>query len=117
MLFRSGSSALIEDSLVHSGCLVEGEVQRSILFPGVRVEAGAKVKDSVLLFDTIVEPGAVLDKTITDVEVRIGAESVVGDSEDFTANREFPDLLNSGITLIGRGVEIPRHFQDRKSTL
>lgn len=107
---RIGSSALIENSLVHSGCLVEGEVQRSILFPGVRVEAGARVKDSVLLFDTIVGPGAVLDKTIADVEVRIGAESVVGDSEDFTANREFPDLLNSGITLIGKGVEIPRHF-------
>ena len=76
----------------------------------MRVEAGARVTNSVLLFDTIVEPGAVLDKTITDVEVRIGAESIVGDSEDFTANREFPDLLNSGITLIGRGVEMPKRF-------
>jgi glucose-1-phosphate adenylyltransferase len=104
-------TGMIENSLIHNGCSVGGDVRNSILFPGVRVEKGAVVKNSILLFDTLVESGAVVDTIITDVEVKVGSESVIGEGEDCTPNREFPDLLSSGITLIGRGIEVPRKAQ------
>ncbi|MCG8603661.1 glucose-1-phosphate adenylyltransferase [bacterium] len=101
-------SGEIENSLVHNGCSVGGEVCNSVLFPGVRVEKNAVVKNSILLFDTFVESRAVVDSIITDVEVTIGAECVIGEGEDHTPNREFPELLSSGITLIGRGIKVPK---------
>jgi glucose-1-phosphate adenylyltransferase len=45
---KIGNNAQISDSLIYNGCIIEGEVERSILFPGTYVEKGAKVKDSVL---------------------------------------------------------------------
>lgn len=104
---RIGINAVITDSLIHNGCEVEGEVHRSILFPGVRVASGAVVKDSILFFDTQVEAGAVVDKVICDVETKIGSESVLGEGVATVPNRDHPTLLNSGITLIGRSVHLP----------
>ncbi len=108
---RIGPGARIENSLIHNGCEVNGEVQKSVLFPGVKIEEGADVKNSILLFDTVVRAGASLDKVIADVEVQIGADSCIGAGETLTPNREYPGLLNSGITLIGQGVQIPIKIQ------
>lgn len=66
---RVGSGAEISDSLVYNGCEVEGKVERSILFPGVKVGPGATVKDSVIFFDTKIGAEVRLDKVISDVNV------------------------------------------------
>jgi glucose-1-phosphate adenylyltransferase len=102
-----GSSAVLEDSLIHNGCQIEGEVRRSILFPGVKIEKGAKVSDSILLFDTLVKTGSIVNKTITDQEVQIGAECQIGVGDNLIPNHKFPDILKSGINLIGHNTEIP----------
>lgn len=102
-----GRNAVVHNSLVHNDCQIEGQVQASILFPGVKVAEGARVRNSILLYDTIVETGAVLDKVITDVDVQIGPECQVGFGQDLTPSRRFPELLNSGITLIGRNAKVP----------
>lgn len=66
---RVGATAEISDSLVYNGCEVEGRVERSILFPGVKVGPGATVKDSVVFFDTKIGAEVQLDKVISDVNV------------------------------------------------
>ncbi|MFQ5603480.1 MAG: glucose-1-phosphate adenylyltransferase family protein [bacterium] len=106
-----GPQADVQNALIQNGCEINGQVENSILFPGVKVAEGAAVKDSILLFDTVVEAGAVLDKVITDVEVQIGADSHVGVGEQIIPNREFPELLSSGLTLLGRAVQIPPKLQ------
>ncbi len=53
------------------GCIIEGEVENSILFRGVRVEKGAKVCGCVLMQGTAVQAGAVLKYAITDKNVRV----------------------------------------------
>ena len=68
-----GPQAHLDQVLLTHGCLVEGTVKRSVLFPGVQVEEGAVVEDSILFFDTIVEAGAKVKKVITDKRVMIGA--------------------------------------------
>jgi glucose-1-phosphate adenylyltransferase len=76
---KIGSSASIQDSLVYNGCIVEGTVERSILFPGVHVKKGAVVKDSVLLFNNKVGYDSRLEKVVSDVNVSIGKACMIGD--------------------------------------
>ncbi len=104
---RVGRNAVIENSLVHNGCQVDGEVSHSVLFSGVKVAEGAVVKNSVLFFDTVVNSGAVLDKTITDFDVQVGVDCVIGEGSNETPNKEYPNLLKSGISLIGKDVSLP----------
>lgn len=77
---KVGREGVIQDSLVYNGCIVDGTVERSILFPGVRVEKGAVVRDSVLFFDNVVGRDARLEKVISDVNVSIGNEARIGDA-------------------------------------
>ena len=67
--YGPGSRAV--NSLVADGCIIEGEVENSILFRGVRVEKGAKVSGCVLMQGTAVQAGAVLKYAITDKNVRV----------------------------------------------
>jgi len=75
---KVGRDAVIQDSLAYNGCIVEGTVERSILFPGVKVKKGAVVRDSVLFFDNVVGCNARLEKVISDVNVTIGNEVCIG---------------------------------------
>ena len=66
-----GPNSRSYNSLVADGCLIEGEVENSILFRGVRVEKGAKVSGCVLMQGTTIQAGAVLKYAITDKNVRV----------------------------------------------
>jgi glucose-1-phosphate adenylyltransferase len=104
---RVGASASVRRSMISHGCVIDGTVEHSILSPGVRVEAGAVVRDSIVMFDTVVDEGAVLDRAIVDKACRIGAGAVVGDGEDLRPNRDEPERLYAGITLLGKGAAVP----------
>jgi glucose-1-phosphate adenylyltransferase len=105
---RIGSTANVHRSLISHGCVIAGTVERSVLSPGVRVDPGAIVRDSVIMFDTVVRAGAVVDRAIVDKEVSIGPNAVVGTGTDFeTANQDEPERLNTGITVIGKRAIIP----------
>jgi glucose-1-phosphate adenylyltransferase len=79
---RIEGSARIERSLISPGCTVLGTVVRSVLAPGVVVEAGAEVVDSVLLHDVVVAEDARVAGAIVDVEARIGKGARVGEPID-----------------------------------
>jgi glucose-1-phosphate adenylyltransferase len=66
------------DSIVSPGARVAGVVRRSVLGPGVIVEAGAVVRNSILFADTVVERGAVVDWAIVDEGCVVEAGAVVG---------------------------------------
>ena len=102
-----GSDARVGRSMISHGCVVHGTVERSILSPGVRVDAGATVRDSIVLFDAIVGRGAVLDRAIVDKEARIGADARIGVGDDLTPNRDEPERLSAGITLVGKRASVP----------
>ena len=66
-----GEQARSFNSLIADGCIIEGEVENSILFRGVRVEKGAKVKNCILMQSTSVGRDAVLEHVIADKDVVI----------------------------------------------
>ncbi len=59
--------------MVADGCVIEGEVEDSILFRGVRVAKGAKVKNCILMQDTVVEAGANVEYLVMDKNVTVTA--------------------------------------------
>jgi glucose-1-phosphate adenylyltransferase len=105
---RIGPTASVHRSLISHGCQVWGTVEHSVLSPGVRVDPGAVVRDSIIMFDTVIRAGAVVDRAIIDKEVSVGPNAVVGMGADFdTPNRQEPGRLNTGITVVGKRATIP----------
>lgn len=109
---RVGAQGVVHIALLSDGCVIRGTVERSVLSPGVVVEAGAVVRDSVIMHATRVGTGAVVDRCILDEHVRVGpgAQLGTGDaglSADAIPNEREPDKLHTGITLVGKGARIP----------
>jgi glucose-1-phosphate adenylyltransferase len=102
-----GAEARVTRSMVSHGCVIHGTVEHSILSPGVRVEAGAVVRDSIVMFDTVVGAGATVDRAILDKDCVVGPGSRVGDGDDLRPNRDEPERLFAGITLVGKRAQIP----------
>ncbi len=106
---RLAGGAHVRNSLVSKGSLVEGEVVDSILSPGVHVCPGARLKGCVILHDTLVGKGCVLENAIVDKNCVIEAGARVGDPDlGPEPNRLKPELLDQGTTVVGKGVRLGR---------
>jgi glucose-1-phosphate adenylyltransferase len=105
---KVGPTAQVHRSMISHGCVISGTVVNSILSPGVKVEVGAVVRDSIVMFDSVIRSGAVVDKAILDKEVVVGQGAIVGDGDDDRPNRQEPGRLNTGITVVGKRAIIPR---------
>lgn len=81
---RYKGDAKAENVLVADGCVIEGEIENSILFRGVKVKKGAKVKNCILMQDTVVEENANLEYVITDKNV------MITDGKEVKGNDAFP---------------------------
>ena len=76
-LYKDNSS--VSNSLIANGCTINGRIENSIIFRGVKIEEGAIVKNSILFEKTVVEKDAVVINTITDKNTRIKTGiSIVG---------------------------------------
>jgi len=102
----------VENSMISAGCVIEGTVINSVLSPGVRVAPGAEVRDSVLFEDVQVAADAVVDLAICDKRVAVGPGVVIGRGGDRDrVNRDYPDHLYTGITLVGKQAVLPAGFR------
>ena len=72
-----GDQAKVKNSLITQGCLVNGNVEGSVLFNNVNVGEGAKVIDSVLMPGVLVEEGAEVYKALVDEGVVIRAKTKI----------------------------------------
>ena len=97
----------IVNSMISSGCVIEGRVEHSVLSPGVRIAEGAVVKDSIILSDSVVGPRTVVDYSILDKEVVVEAGCHLGCGDNFQINRREPQVANTGITVIGKRAKVP----------
>ena len=69
--------------MIADGCVIEGEVENSILFRGVKIGKGAKVKNCILMQDTVVEDGADLEYVITDKKVHVSEGKNLSGTDTF----------------------------------
>ncbi len=87
---KYGFNAKVSNTLVADGCVIEGEVENSILFRGVKVGAGAKVKNCVLMQDTVIGENCELSCVITDKDV------VVRDGRMLMGYSSYPVCISKG---------------------
>ncbi|MDL2254197.1 glucose-1-phosphate adenylyltransferase subunit GlgD [Ruminococcaceae bacterium OttesenSCG-928-I18] len=90
---RYAIDAKVFKSMLADGCIIEGEVEHSVLFRGVRVGKGAVIKDCVIMQGTQIGPGAVLQNVVTDKNV------VVGPGQHLTGAANFPVFVGKNSTV------------------
>lgn len=73
----------VQEVMAADGCVIEGEVENSILFRGVKIAKGAKVKNCVLMQGTVVESGAEIEYLVTDKNVTISAGKEMKGTDTF----------------------------------
>ena len=96
--------ASVENSMIGEGCVIDGEVDYSILFSNVTVEEGAKVRYSIIMPGTTVKSGAVVEYAIVAENAVIEEGAHIGESPE-----DIADLENWGVTVIGEKVTIGKN--------
>jgi len=99
--------AKVRRSLLGSGAIIDGSVEDSVIFSGVYVSRGAEIRQSIVMSDTRIEEEAIVDRAILDKNIIVGQKARVGYGEDLRPNRVIPDMLRSGLTVVGRNAHIP----------
>lgn len=79
---KYGNGAKVNQSFLANGCIVDGEVDGSILFRGVEVGAGAVIKDSIIMQRCKIEAGVYLENVILDKDVLVTANERLIGSKD-----------------------------------
>ena len=79
---KYGNSAIVKNSMIADGCIIEGEVENSIIFRNVKVARGAVVKNSIIMQNTVLGENSTLNCIITDKNVVIKDKRVLSGSEN-----------------------------------
>ena len=90
---RYVGNAKVSNSLIADGCVIEGTVENSILFRGVRIGRGTVVRNSILLQDTLVGNDVSLNCVITDKNV------VIHDGRTLSGHETMPFFIGKGMTV------------------
>ena len=83
----------VSNPLIADGCIIEGEVENSVLFRGVKVGKGAKVKNCILMQGTVVGDNAELNYLITDKNVSICENHIL------TSSPQYPMYVGKGASV------------------
>lgn len=103
-----GDSATLINSSIADGCIIEGTVKNSILFPGVTVKRNAVVYNSILMPGVIVEEDSVIEFTIAAANARICRSAKLGDYKQSNKLNSIRDITVIGEAVtVGEGVIVP----------
>ena len=83
----------VKNSFIADGCVIEGTVENSILFRGVKVGKGTVVKNSILMQDTDTGSDVTLNCVITDKDVTIR------DGRHLSGHESMPFFVGKGVSV------------------
>ena len=89
-------TGVVQNSLISDGCIIEGNVDFSVLFSNVTIAPGAVVNDSILMPGVVVEEGAVIQYAIVSENAVIKKNAVVGARPEDIENKE-----DWGVAVVG----------------
>lgn len=103
-----GDTGRVEKSVIAEGCMIYGTVRNSVIFPGVTINAGSIIEDSIIMSDTLIGSNTEIYCSI------IGESSVIGNSVkcgvgEFAESTYNPKVYDSNITVIGSNTVIPNN--------
>lgn len=74
-------TANVESSIINDGCIIEGNVKKSIISTKVKIGKNSTITESVIMPDAVIEEDVVLYKTIVLNNVVVKANTVIEGSE------------------------------------
>lgn len=80
---KYGLETNVKNSTIADGCMIEGTVENSVLFRGVKIGKGTVVKNCVLMQGTVIGENCSLDSIVTDKNVEISDDRVLTGSEEY----------------------------------
>lgn len=86
-------SAVVSNSLIADGCVIEGTVENSILFRGVHISRGTVIRNSILLQDSYVGANVSLNCVIADKNASIRDDRVL------SGHTTMPFFIGKGVTV------------------
>ena len=90
---RYGEQAKASKSLIANGGKIEGTVENSIIFRGVRIQKGAVVRNCIVMQDSVIGENAEIEHCILDKQVHISSGGrLVG-------HITFPIVINKNMTI------------------
>jgi glucose-1-phosphate adenylyltransferase len=92
--YKKGSK--VTNSMIANGCMIEGEVENSIIFRAVKIGKGSIVRNSIIMQKCQIEENCVLDGVILDKDV------TVGNGVNLTGTTESPYVVKKGTVQKGR---------------
>jgi glucose-1-phosphate adenylyltransferase len=98
------AGGIASESIVSPGCVIRGQVTRSVLSPGVLVEEGAVVQGSVLHDNVRIGRGAVVRGSILDKNVEVPPGATIGVNPQ--RDRELYSVSKNGIITLGKGQQV-----------
>ncbi|MCH5207084.1 MAG: glucose-1-phosphate adenylyltransferase subunit GlgD [Oscillospiraceae bacterium] len=87
---KYGIDCSVKSSLIADGCIIEGIVENSVLFRGVKVAKGAVVKNSIVMQDAVIDENASFTDAIADKDVTISKDRSI------TGSANFPVYISKG---------------------
>lgn len=96
-----GENAEIQNSMLTDGCDVDGKLEFSVLFSGVKIAKNAEVNSSIIMPGAVIEEGAKVLYSIVAENAHIGKNAVIGGYPE-----DYPNRDDWGVAVIGAGVKI-----------
>ncbi|MBQ8552076.1 MAG: glucose-1-phosphate adenylyltransferase subunit GlgD [Clostridia bacterium] len=87
---KYNDSAKVSNSLIADGCVIDGTVENSILFRGVKVGKGTTVKNSILFQDAVTGENVFLNCVVADKNV------VIRDGRILSGHESLPFFIDKG---------------------
>ena len=87
--------------MVTDGCEIDGTVDFSVIFEGVKIEAGATVTDSIIMPGSVIKSGAIIEYAIVGENCVIGSGTQIGARPETIENRD-----DWGIAVVGHNIKI-----------
>jgi glucose-1-phosphate adenylyltransferase len=98
--------AEVINSIIAEGSRIYGSIEHSVIFSSVEADKGCCIKDSVIMPRVSIGKNTRLSRVIVGEGARIGENCSIGFGDD-VANKYYPDIYNTGITVIGEDTVIP----------
>ena len=91
-----GPDAELKDSIISEGCVIEGQVDHSVIFPGVYIGKNSRVVDSIVMANCRIEENVIVNKSILLEGVTVKSSNAVGDGKEIA-------VIDEGKVLSGGG--------------
>jgi glucose-1-phosphate adenylyltransferase len=101
---RFNAGGIASESIVSAGCLIRGQVTRSVLSPGVVVDPGAVVQGSVLHDNVHIGRGAVVRGAVLDKNVEVPPGATIGVNPERDA--ALYTVSKGGVIALGKGQRV-----------